>query len=259
MALANVWPGRHKVIGEGFPSFVGVRVARQLRPAHCKNLQKSTAGFSHFPLEPPSFCAVCVHPSSGMVPFFCFFFWTRQEVMPAFLENMKKKQLVFVVSQCPDLWAFCGCVKETLAVIGNTVTPIQTKSFWRQSTVLVSFLLSSPLLALKLSCETVKHPEQQMGTIRVLNHGHYSSSQRFYFGILNVNCLPLNLKSPRWHEWLISQPRGFASPLLLGGSRLAWVEENRSATSVCRGGGAGESAQWSTLNVRAGENVDDAR
>lgn len=73
-ALANVWPGWHKVIGEGFPSFVGVRVARQLRPAHFKNLQKSTAGFSRFPLGPPSFCAVCVHPSSGMAPFFCSFF-----------------------------------------------------------------------------------------------------------------------------------------------------------------------------------------
>lgn len=88
---------------------------------------------------------------------------------------------------------------------------IQSKPLWKQSIVAISFLVSSPLFALKLSCETVKHSEQQMGTIRLFNRGHYLSLQRFYFGILNLNCRPLNLTSLRWLESLISQPRGSSS------------------------------------------------
>lgn len=103
MAVANVWPGGTKWLRRVFPSFVRVRVARQLRPAHFKDLEKSTAGFSRFPLGLPSFFAVCVHPSSGMAPFFVYFF-ERNRKLCQHTWKIWEKQLVFLVSQCPDLW-----------------------------------------------------------------------------------------------------------------------------------------------------------
>lgn len=95
--------GGTKWLWRVFPSFVRVRVARQLRPAHLKDLQKSTAGFAHFPLGLPSFFAVCVHPSSGMAPFSVYFF-ERNRKLCQHTWKIWEKQLVFLVSQCPDLW-----------------------------------------------------------------------------------------------------------------------------------------------------------
>lgn len=76
-----------------------------------KDFQKSTAGFARFPLGLPSLFAVCVHPSSGMAPFFVYFF-ERNRKLCQHTWKIWEKQLVFCGVTVPWFVAFCGCVKK---------------------------------------------------------------------------------------------------------------------------------------------------
>lgn len=195
MALANVWPGRHKVIAEGFSLVCSCASRTTAQTGPLSGFTKERWRLLLFPPRTAIFlCCLCSSvkwDGNACFFFFCFFFLNETGSYANTVgKALKKRGSLFF---CDLICGFFEDVYRTSG--GHSLHPdIQSESLWRQSIVPTP---SSFPFALKLSCGIVKHPKQQMGTIRVLNHGHYLSSQRFYFGILNLNCHPLNLTSPR--------------------------------------------------------------